>query len=119
MLFEASYELPRNLKDKLKFPEKLEDFSMKQVYDECIVTGKKGKDAVDISLENHFEVVAENSQDMYDGLMLLEDLQDDIERRLKHYTKCITKATDSYLNWLKETYNRQLSQRIRSELDAE
>lgn len=119
MLFEASYELPRNLKDKLKFPEKLEDFSMKQVYDECIVTGKKGKDAVDISLENHFEVVAENSEDMYDGLMLLEDLQDDIERRLKHYTKCITKATDSYLNWLKETYNRQLSQRIRSELDAE
>lgn len=119
MLFEASYELPRNLKDKLKFPEKLEDFSMKQVYDECIVTGKKGKDAVDISLENHFEVVSENSEDMYDGLMLLEDLQDDIERRLKHYTKCITKATDSYLNWLKETYNRQLSQRIRSELDAE
>jgi len=119
MLFEASYEIPRNLKDKLKFPEKLEDFSMKQVYDDCIVTGKKGKDAVDISLENHFEVVAENSEDMYDGLMLLEDLQDDIERRLKHYTKCITKATDSYLNWLKETYNRQLSQRIRSELDAE
>ena len=119
MLFEASYEIPRNLKDKLKFPEKLEDFSMKQVYDDCIVTGKKGKDAVDISLENHFEVVAESSEDMYDGLMLLEDLQDDIERRLKHYTKCITKATDSYLNWLKETYNRQLSQRIRSELDAE
>lgn len=119
MMFEASYELPRNLKDKLKFPEKLEEFSMKQVYDECIGSGKKGKDAVDISLANHFEVVSENSEDMYDGLLLLEDLQDDIERRLKHYTKCITKATDSYLNWLKETYNRQLSQRIRSELDAE
>lgn len=119
MMFEASYELPRNLKDKLKFPEKLEEFSMKKVYDECIGNGKKGKDAVDISLDNHFEVVSENSEDMYDGLLLLEDLQDDIERRLKHYTKCITKATDSYLNWLKETYNRQLSQRIRSELDAE
>jgi len=118
MMFEASYELPRNLKDKLKSPEKLEDFSMKKVYDECIGSGKKGKDAVDISLENHFEVVSENSEDMYDGLLLLEDLQDDIERRLKHYTKCITKATDSYLNWLKETYNRQLSQRIRSELEG-
>ncbi|MFT5821838.1 MAG: superfamily II DNA or RNA helicase [Crocinitomix sp.] len=119
MMFEAAYELPRNLKDKLKSPGLLEEFSMKKVYDECIDAGKKGKEAVEISINNHFEVVAENSEDMYDGLMLLEELQDDIERRLKHYTKCITKATDSYLNWLKETYNRQLSQRIRQELDEE
>lgn len=114
--FEADYELPRDLKTKLIHPEKLEEFSMKEVYDKCIEEGKKGKDAVEISMDNHFEVVAENSEDMFDGLLLLQDLQDDIERRLKHYSKCITKATDSYLNWLKETYNRQLSQRIRAEL---
>ena len=109
----------QRLKEKIKNPEKLEQFSMKEVYEKCIADGKKGKEAVDVSLDNHFEVVAENSEDMYDGLLLLQDLQDDIERRLKHYTKCITKATDNYLNWLKETYNRQLSQRIRAELDAE
>lgn len=119
ILFEAEYEISRNLRDKIKDPTKLEEFSMKQVYDSCISEGKKGKDAVDVSLDNHFDVIAENSEDMYDGLLLLEELQDDIERRLKHYTKCITKATDNYLNWLKETYNRQLSQRIRAELDAE
>lgn len=119
VMFEAEYELSRSLKDKIKHPEKLEQFSMKEVYEQCIAEGKKGKEAVDVSLDNHFEVVAENSEDMYDGLLLLQDLQDDIERRLKHYTKCITKATDNYLNWLKETYNRQLSQRIRAELDAE
>ena len=119
ILFEAEYELSRTLREKIKHPEKLEDFSMKDVYEKCIADGKKGKDAVDVSLANHFEVVAENSEDMYDGLLLLQELQDDIERRLKHYTKCITKATDNYLNWLKETYNRQLSQRIRAELDAE
>lgn len=118
VLFEADYELPRNLREKLKHPEKLEEFSMKEVYDGCISDGRKGKDAVDISLDNHFEVVAENSEDMYDGLLLQEELQEDIERRLKHYTKCITKATDAYLNWLKETYNRQLSQRIRAELEG-
>ncbi len=119
LLFEADYELSRNLKEKLKNPAKLEEFSMKHVYDTCIEEGKKGKEAVDVSLDNHFEVIAENSEDMYDGLLLLNEMQDDIERRLKHYTKCITKATDNYLNWLKETYNRQLSQRIRAELDAE
>jgi superfamily II DNA or RNA helicase len=119
IMFEADYELSRSLREKIKDPSKLEEFSMKEVYDNVINEGKKGKEAVDVSLDNHFNVIAENSEDMYDGLLLLEDLQDDIERRLKHYTKCITKATDNYLNWLKETYNRQLSQRIRAELDAE
>ncbi|MCB9223968.1 MAG: DEAD/DEAH box helicase family protein [Crocinitomicaceae bacterium] len=119
MVFEAEYEISRSLREKIKDPSKLEEFSMRDVYESCISEGKKGKEAVDVSLDNHFDVIAENSEDMYDGLLLLEELQEDIERRLKHYTKCITKATDNYLNWLKETYNRQLSQRIRAELDAE
>jgi len=119
VLFEAEYEIGRSLKEQLKDPDKVEKFSMKKVYDECVQTGRKGKDAVDISLENHFEVICENSEDVYDGLNLLNDLQDDIERRLKHYTKCITKATDSYLKWLLETYNRQLTQKLRAELPAE
>jgi superfamily II DNA or RNA helicase len=119
VLFEAEYELGRALKSVLKDPDKVQNFSMKKVYDECITSGRKGKDAVDISLENHFEVIMENSEDVYDGLNLLTDLQDDIERRLKHYTKCITKATDSYLRWLLETYNRQLTQKLRAELPAE
>ncbi len=119
LVFEAPYEISRSLSEQLKHPEKLVEFSMKKVYDECVEAGRKGKDAVDISLENHFEIIKENSEDVYDGLNLLANLQDDIERRLKHYTKCITKATDSYLKWLMETYNRQLTQKMRAELPAE
>lgn len=117
--FEAEYELSRTIRDQFKNPEAIENFSMKKVYDECIATGRKGKDAVDVSLENHFEIIKENSEDVYDGLHLLNVLQEDIERRLKHYTKCITKATDSYLKWLMETYNRQLTQKLRSDLPDE
>ena len=119
LVFEAPYEISRSLAAQLKHPEKLVEFSMKKVYDECVQSGRKGKDAVDISLDNHFEIIKENSEDVYDGLNLLANLQDDIERRLKHYTKCITKATDSYLKWLMETYNRQLTQKMRAELPAE
>ncbi len=116
--FEAEYELSKQLKDRIKDSQKLEEFSMREVYLQCIADGKKGKDAVEISLENHFVVVEENSADMYDGLMLQQDLQEDIERRLRHYCKCITKATDNYIQWLMETYNRQLSQRIRARLQG-
>jgi superfamily II DNA or RNA helicase len=119
LVFEAPYEISKSLAAQLIHPEKLVEFSMKKVYDECVQSGRKGKDAVDISLENHFEIIKENSEDVYDGINLLANLQDDIERRLKHYTKCITKATDSYLKWLMETYNRQLSQKMRAELPAE
>jgi len=44
-------------------------------------------------------------------------LQDHIEHRLKHYTKCITKSTENYFKYLLETYNRQLAQKIRLNID--
>jgi hypothetical protein len=40
-----------------------------------------------------------------------------IEHRLKNYTRCISKSTDNYLKYLMETYNRQLSQKLRMQLD--
>jgi hypothetical protein len=44
-------------------------------------------------------------------------LQDHIEHRIKHYTKCISKCTDNYFKYLLETYNRQLSQKIRLNIE--
>ena len=48
---------------------------------------------------------------------LLIILQDHIQHRLKHYTKCITKSTPNYLKYLVETYNRKLSHKLRVKLD--
>ena len=81
--------------------------------------GKKGKDAVDLSLENHFEVIRESSTDIYDGLELLEALQEHVEHRLKQYTKCISKSTPNYFKYIMETYNRQLRSKLRDVLDEE
>jgi hypothetical protein len=47
----------------------------------------------------------------------MELLQEHIEHRLKNYTRCISKSTDNYLKYLLETYNRQLSQKLRMQLD--
>ena len=40
----ANANVAKGLKDKLKNPAKLEEFSMKKVYDTCILEGKKGKE---------------------------------------------------------------------------
>lgn len=116
--FEVEYEFNRNAKEVFN-TETLESFSIKDVYYECVDNGEKGKVAVDKSLDNHFEAIMEVAEDYFHGLELMEMLQDHIEHRLKHYTKCITKSTPNYLKYLKETYERHLRQKLRANLEDE
>jgi light-regulated signal transduction histidine kinase (bacteriophytochrome) len=79
----------------------------------------KGREAIEESMANHAEVIAEATKDLEVAIQLIQLLQDHIEHRLKHYTKCISKCTPNYLKYLIETYNRQLIQKLRIELDSE
>lgn len=116
--FEVEFEFHRNIKE-LVDTEKLEQFNIKESYFNCLDNNIKGKMAVEESLENHFEVIKEGAADFYDGLDLLNGLQDHIEHRLKQYTKCISKSTPNYFKYLMETYNRQLRQKLRQVLEDE
>jgi hypothetical protein len=95
----------------------LEEFSIKESYLAAIDRGGKGKDAIDASIENHFAAIAASATDLDHALELQKILQDHIEHRIKHYTKCISKCTDNYFKYLLETYNRQLSQKIRLNIE--
>lgn len=114
--FEVEFEFPKWMVETLN-TAKLESFNIKEIYLDCIDKGKKGKIAVDLSLENHFDVIKEAAKDFDHAMDLASALEEHIEHRLKHYTKCITKSTDNYLKYLMETYHRQLKQRVRIELD--
>jgi superfamily II DNA or RNA helicase len=116
--FEVEFEFPRWMEELIPVNQ-LEAFSIKDAYFECIDQGKKGKDAVDQSLKNHFEVIKQTARDLDHAFELVDFLQEHIEHRLKHYTKCITKSTDNYLRFLIDTYNRQLRQALRNEIDSE
>ena len=117
MEFEVEYEFPRGY-EKFLDTKKLEAFNIKERYNEHIDNGQKGKLAVEESLENHFSVILAAAKDIDHGFEILGFLQDHIEHRLKHYTKCISKSTDNYFKYLLETYNRQLSQKIRTHIHA-
>ncbi|MDG1146751.1 MAG: DEAD/DEAH box helicase family protein [Crocinitomicaceae bacterium] len=116
--FVAKFEFPRGAADVMKL-EKLEGFNMKEVYYDCIDSGLKGKDAMNRSMENHYEVIYDAAEDYFHGLELLDVLKDHIDHRLKHYTKCITKSTPNYYKYIIETYNRQLRQKLRANLEDE
>lgn len=114
--FEVEFEFPKVIKDIFD-TELLDSFSMKDTYYACLDEGKKGKEAVDLSMNNHFKAIHQASTDFYHALELINLLQDHIEHRLKTYTKCISKSTANYLKYLIETYNRQLRQQLRNALD--
>jgi len=116
--FEAKFEFPRGSEEVFDL-EKLNSFHMKEIYYECIDNGLKGKDAIELSLVNHFEVIEHASQDYFHGLELMGVMGPHIEHRLKHYTKCITKSTPNYYKYIIETYLRQLRQKLRSVLEDE
>jgi superfamily II DNA or RNA helicase len=118
MEFEADYELPKFIRERVD-TNILDQFKMKDAYEECMEMGLKGKDAVDKSLENHYKAIAAKATDFYDGLEIQEAIQEHIEHRLKQYTKCIAKSTPNYFKYLMETYNRQLRQKLRAVLDDE
>ena len=114
--FEVEYEFPKHMESILK-TERLESFNIREAYYECMDEGKKGKEAVVLSMTNHFEVLLDATNDFDRSIELLSTLQEHIEYRLKQYTKCIAKSTPNYLKYLIETYNRQLTQMLRNSLD--
>jgi len=114
--FEVEFEFPKHL-EEIVDTGFLELFSMRDVYYECLDKGDKGKQAVDLSLQNHCEGIARMSKNFESALKVQEALQEHIEYRLKTYTKCIAKSTPNYFKYLMETYNRQLRQELRMLLD--
>lgn len=115
MEFEVEFEFPKGF-DKVMDTTILEAFNIKECYYECLDMGQKGKLAIDKSLENHFDAIHSNVENLDQALALQHVLQDHIEHRVKQYTKCISKCTDNYFKYLLETYNRQLSQKLRLEI---
>ena len=102
--------------DKLKALFGIEDgpsFIMKDAYIEAIRKGKRPKAAIDASLENHVDMIQRIAEDEFHGFELIDELEGDIEQRIRDYTKCISKTTDNYRQWLMDEYNRKLRQLLR------
>lgn len=118
LTFEAAYRLPKHIQERVDV-EVLDDFNMKEIYENYIDRGVKGKLAVEDSLNNHVKAIAVHAEDFYDGVELQEALQEHITHRLKQYTKCIAKSTKNYFKYLMDNYNRQLRQKLRANLDDE
>lgn len=108
------YNMPKEIIDQ--FPNSVWEFDMEDAYYALLNKGQKTIQAIDLSIEDHFKKIVENTDNLFDGIDLLHLLQDDIRYRLNVYTNCMAKTTKNYFNWLFENYNDKLKQKMRQVL---
>ncbi|UAB80578.1 DEAD/DEAH box helicase family protein [Marixanthomonas sp. SCSIO 43207] len=111
------YEMPDELREMFS---KTEDvyFNVKTAYTESVKNGESTKVILERSIEHHARMCIENSEDVFDALILAKELGDDIDHRIEHYTKCISKSTHNFVSWLKKDYRVKLRSYLRENFDT-
>ena len=110
------YEMPEEIrKSFLKSDEVY--FDINKTYIKSIRNGESSKVVLRRSIEQHAKICIENSEDVYDALSLMKLLNEDIDFRIHRYSKCISKSTHNFLEWLKEDYKKKLRSYLRQNSD--
>jgi len=108
---EFTYEMPEEVRELFKNSEEI-SFDIKKAYNKAINNGRKSKEVLEASIEQHARMCAENSEDIFDARILARELKDDIRDRVRRYSYCIINNTKNYRNWLFEDYYRKLRLRL-------
>ena len=110
------YEMPEALRAKFSKSEKV-GFDIKKTYIAAIQGRETTKVVLERSIIQHATICIENSEDVYDALDLAKQLGDDIDFRLQRYTKCISKSTHNFMDWLRNDYRTKLRLFLRDNFD--
>lgn len=110
------YEMPEELRQSFANSEDVY-FDIKKTYIDAVRAGESSKVVLERSIKQHAKICIENSEDLYDALDLAKQLGDDIDYRIQRYTKCISKSTFNFVEWLKDDYRKKLRAYLRTNFD--
>ena len=95
------------------FPHSLElAFDVVAAYDTAIQQQRKSKTVISDSIRQHALMCIENAETVVEALSLADDLEKEIDWRVKQYSKCLGNVTRSYTTWLQEEYKTKLKKMI-------
>jgi hypothetical protein len=109
---EMVYEMPNEVRELFKNSAVI-DFDISEEYSRLMRIGARTKDVLDTSINQHASIIIENADDFTKASELLKMLEPDIKSRLKHYSYCISRSTENYLQWMRDEYTRKLQQVLR------
>tara|TARA_B100001093_G_scaffold479855_1_gene509238 strand:- start:2718 stop:4253 length:1536 start_codon:yes stop_codon:yes gene_type:complete len=110
------YEMPEEIRKSFEKSDEVY-FDINKTYVKSIRNGESSKVVLRRSIEQHAKICIENSEDVYDALFLMKLLNEDIDFRIHRYSKCISKSTHNFLEWLKEDYKKKLRSYLRQNFD--
>ena len=110
------YELPADIRKEFA-NSKETYFDIKKTYIDCIQAGESSKKVLELSIEHHAKLCVENSEDVFDALILAKMLGEEIDDRIHRYSKCISKSTHNFLDWLRDDYRKKLNSYLRANFD--
>ncbi len=105
------YEMPDELRARFSKSEVI-DFDIKEAHKEALREKQRPKIVIEQSIEQHVKICVENSSDIEGALELAQLLKEEIDFRVRVYTRCLGKASQSYVTWLQDDYYRKLKQQI-------
>lgn len=111
------YEMPEELRAEFANSKDVY-FDIKQTYIDSINSGESSKVVLERSIEHHAKICVENSEDVYDAYALAKMLGDDIDHRIQRYTKCISRSTYNFVDWLTDDYRKKLRAYLRDNFDT-
>ncbi len=101
------YEMPEELRN-LFGNSAIIDFDVKAEHQEATGKMQRPKVVIERSIEQHIHMCMDNSSDIEDALLLADKLKEEIEFRVRVYTRCLSKTSESYVKWLQDDYKRKL-----------
>ncbi len=112
------YELPKEIRAEFaKTPDEELYFDVKKVYATAIANGESSKVVLQQAIDHHTRICTQNSEDMFDALILAKTLTGDIQDIINRYSKCICKSTKNFIDWLEDDYKKKLNTNIRTNFD--
>ena len=101
------YIMPDELRSKFSKSSVI-DFDIKAEHKLAMSTGHRPKVVIERSIEQHIKLCLENSEGIDEALHLADLLKEEIEFRVRVFTRCLSKTSESYVKWLQEDYKRKL-----------
>ncbi|WP_020215142.1 DEAD/DEAH box helicase [Flavobacterium rivuli] len=101
------HNIPAEIRSK--FPNSLEvSFDVQTAHQEAIANGDKAKIVIRDSIRQHALMCADNADTITEALHLSNELDKEIDWRVKQYAKCLDKVTKNYTDWLRDDYKSKL-----------
>ena len=102
------YTMPPDLRAKFSKTEVVA-FDVEEEHKLAISKNERSKVVIDKSLDQHAAMCVDNTETLPEAKALSRELEDDIESRVKYFTKCLSKSSKNYREWLMEDYKQKLA----------